>query len=133
MRKMAIDKMSYSRQWLLAFIMYANDHNGQYPNGYEQATNYVDATLGPQFLQATNSFEIMYRGHQENLASPSSTIVLRETQAQQLPDGSYIRAYAFADGHVEMHKSADGNFSDWEQGKIAPETGTAGAPKGGFH
>jgi prepilin-type processing-associated H-X9-DG protein len=41
-------------------------------------------------------------------------IVVREKDAWQAADGGWLRAYAFADGHAEIHKAADGNFQPWE-------------------
>jgi prepilin-type processing-associated H-X9-DG protein len=49
-------------------------------------------------------------------------IVVREKDAWQAADGGWLRAYAFADGHAEIHKAADGNFQPWEaQHIIAPQ------------
>lgn len=122
-KAIAIQKMNTSRQWLLAFIMYANDHHGNYPGSYEQAAGYLGSKMPDDVLQATNMFEITYRGSQDGLTNPATTIVLREIQPVQLPDGSYIRAYAFADGHSEIHKSADGDFNSWEANKIIKPPG----------
>jgi RNA polymerase sigma factor (sigma-70 family) len=122
-KEQAITKMNHSRQWMLAFIMYANDHQGQSPASYDQAARYLDVEVKDDDLAATNHFDIVYQGKLQELTNASSTIVLRETQGVQLPDGSWVRAYAFADGHAEIHKAADGNFADWENGKIQMPVG----------
>jgi len=29
-------------------------------------------------------------------------------------EGNWVKTYVFADGHSEMHVTADGNFGPWE-------------------
>ena len=44
-------------------------------------------------------------------------------ELRELPvPGATLRAYGFADGHSELHKSETGDFRDWEaQHIIAPQ------------
>ena len=121
--QLAIAKMVASKDWMLAFVMYAEDHQGQMPANFDQAMAYVGEERRREMLLATNQLEVVYQGARNAIPSPSSTIVLRETQPTQYPDGSWTRAYGFADGHSEIHKSADGNFTDWETGKIIKPPG----------
>ena len=116
-------RMGHSRSWMLAFIMYANDNDGRMPAGFNQATTYIGNEKQDELLQATNHFDVMYQGTLGGITSPSTTIVLRENSATQLSDGSWIRTYAFADGHCEIHKSVDGTFDQWEAGKIIKSAG----------
>ncbi len=56
----------------------------------------------------------------------SGLILFRKKQARQMPDGKWERIYAYADGAVETHHNADGDFSRIER----QGTGTAAnAPK----
>jgi len=41
--------------------------------------------------------------------------VFRERLARQAPDGTWQRAYGFADGSVQIATSYDGNFDAWEK------------------
>jgi RNA polymerase sigma factor (sigma-70 family) len=113
-----IARLNYTRQWLLAFHMYANDNNDQFPTGFEQARQYV----GNEILTATNlttdQFEILYHGSISNLSSPPLVVVLREKQPSQGYDGRWSRAYGFADGHSEITAPADGNYDAWEKRHI---------------
>ncbi len=119
----AYARMNVSRSWTLAFMMYANEHQGQSPTSYDQAARYLDDEHKDDALAATNHFEIVYQGALQGISNAATTIVMRETEATQTPDGGWYKAYAFADGHAEIHKSDDGNFADWENGKIIHPAG----------
>jgi hypothetical protein len=67
-----------------------------------------------RFAQATNNFEIVYEGSIRALRQPATTILLRERQARQLPDGRWAKTYAFTDGHAETHVQSDSNFAPFE-------------------
>lgn len=110
-QQMVYVKMNSAKQWMLAFMMYANDHQGQMPPAFEHATNYVGDDRS--ILLATNVFEIVNQTPLNAIANPASTIVLREIEAAAAGDG-WVKTYGFADGHVEVHKFADNNYQDWE-------------------
>jgi RNA polymerase sigma factor (sigma-70 family) len=108
----AIQEINISRQLVLGLIMYANDHENQFPTNFDQAGSYYGNS---DFLRTNqNRFELTYQGSWTNLASPSSAIVIRETQPFMRGD-KWLKTYAFADGHSEVHSVVDGNFDEWEQ------------------
>lgn len=116
-RELAISKMSYSKKWLLAFIMYASEHQEQFPANFDQAAPHfsnadADARRNPAEL------EIVYQGAMNAITNPSSTIVIRGRQPWQTADGGWANDYGFADGHGEIHKAPDGNFEAWEKQHI---------------
>jgi hypothetical protein len=106
-----IARMNDAKRWLIAFHMYAADHSGEPTTNFDQATNYVFQ----DFLSTTDHFEITYDGRLSAITNPASTIVVREIEAHPTPDGAWVRTYGFADGHTEVHQSADGDFTAWEQ------------------
>jgi hypothetical protein len=57
-----------------------------------------------------------------NIPNPSSTIIVRENQARQMPDGKWVKVYGFADGHSEAHAEPDGNFDAWEKARMISPT-----------
>lgn len=67
---------------------------------------------------STNEFEFVYNGNLRALTNPASTIVIREREAVQMPDGKWAKAYGFADGHAEYHVEPDGNFEEWEKSRL---------------
>lgn len=112
-QQVVISKMNYGKKWMLAFLMYSGEHQGQFPASFEQAAAYfshddLDANRSPTELQ------IMYQGPASAITNFSSTIVIRG-QPWQTPDGAWVNDYSFADGHVEIHKENDGNFEAWEK------------------
>ena len=119
----ALAKMNTSRNWMMAFVLYAGDHGGQMPTSFDQAMGYLGEDHKSETLLTTNVFEIVYQGTRDGIANPSSTIVLRETTPNQSADGSYFKAYGFSDGHSEIHKFVDGNIADWEAARIVKPPG----------
>jgi len=72
-----------------------------------------------QFLTAPEEgFEIVYQGPLRDLQKPGETIVVRQREAEEWPDGESSRAYGFGDGHVEIHKTDDGKFEEWERARM---------------
>ncbi len=128
-KEVSIAKMNYSKDWMLAFFKYARQNAGQIPTNFEAAASFASEGLTNGVNLTPDQFEIVYNGtlDHNNVTNPQSLIVIREKQAWQTPDGGWARDYAFADGHTEIHKTADGNFEPWEaQHMIPPPTAAAG-------
>ena len=68
-----------------------------------------------EFLRSTNEFEIVYQGSLNSVTNWNCAIVMREKEAWPAASGGWMRTYGFADGHSEIHKSMDGNFTPWEE------------------
>ncbi|HEY3863636.1 MAG TPA: sigma-70 family RNA polymerase sigma factor [Verrucomicrobiae bacterium] len=109
----AVAKISYAKQWMLAFILYAGDHQSACPTNFEQAALYWPKDASETSL-TTNQFKVFYPGAFNEITNPSGTIIVGETEPVQGPYGGWFKTYGFADGHSEMHKEADGNFAPWE-------------------
>ena len=132
-KQVALARMTYTKEWMLAFFLYSEKNQGQFPTNFNQAlpfwpnqkftTDSGEVTLPPdesvggttQFGLVPTNYDIVYQGSINTLTNPQSIIVIREKDAWQAPDGGWVRAYAFADGHSEIHKAEDGNFLPWEQ------------------
>ncbi len=134
MKQQAIAKMNYARQWVMAFIIYADHNDGQFPTNFAEADPFLDQGAktehnlkpgefppnGRKFGLIPDNYEITYQGSLQTLTSPSTQIVLREKEPQPTEDGSYVRTYGFADGHIEVHKAAavhqpdESGFEAWE-------------------
>ena len=111
-------KATYSKNWVLAFFMYAKEHQGQFPTDFEQAKDFLPDGTKAEIESAKDQFEIVYQGKLAKLKNPSNLVVLRQREPYQMADGKWSKIYAFGDGHVEMHQEADGNFEAWEQAHI---------------
>lgn len=119
-RELGIARMNYTRQWLLAFIMFANDHGNQFPTSFDDAREYVGKEMSAETNVTEGQFEILYRGSITNITSPARTVVLRERQPRVGYDGKPSRAYGFSDGHSELTRGRNGNFDAWERQHIIP-------------
>jgi hypothetical protein len=117
-RKWAIGQMKYTRQWLLAFHMFAGNNRDQFPSTFDEARPFLPAEAAAETNLTTGQFEIVYRGPATNMTSPSLVVVLREKQPRRAYNGGWSRAHGFADGHSEITFSPDGNFDAWEKRHI---------------
>jgi prepilin-type processing-associated H-X9-DG protein len=102
-------KLNIAKQSALAFFMFADDNQQQFPTNFTQAAPYLNG-----MVQWGTNFEIVYQGSRTNIAHPSGTIVFKEKQAWQTPDGKWMKTYGFADGHAEVQSEPNGNFNNFE-------------------
>jgi len=112
-REMAIAKLTDARILVLGLIMHALDNTNQVATSLGQIEPYLrDKTPG---LTGTNQFELVFQGSLKDIPNGSNFILVREGQAWQAPDGGWMRAYGFTDGHSEVHRAPDGDFEPWEK------------------
>jgi hypothetical protein len=116
----AVAKAGYMKTWLSAFIQYADQNQGQFPTTFDAAASLVSQEAIKQTNFAPDQFEILYEGSVRDIANRQSVMVIREKDPWQDAGGAWVKAYGFADGHVEFHKAADGNFQDWEVEHLTP-------------
>jgi hypothetical protein len=112
--------MDASKKWLVAFILYAGDNQDQFPPSLEAATPAYLRKTKEEIDADNKQFELIYRGSLTAITNPMNTIVLREREAWQTPEGRWSRVYGFADGHVEVHSEAANDFEAWEQSRLIP-------------
>jgi hypothetical protein len=112
----AMDSLNHARQGVLAFIMFANENQQQFPASFDQAAPFFKDGLAPIEM----NFEIVYVGSITNITNAPGTIVLREKRASPTLDGKWRKTYGFADGHAEIHTEPDGNFDEWESQHMIP-------------
>ena len=110
---MAISKMNDAKVLVLGLIMHANDNGEQTATNLDQLEPYLRNNTPA--LTGTNQFELVFQGSLQDIRYSGQTIVLREKQAWQAPNGGWLKAYSFADGHSEIHKTDDGDFDSWEK------------------
>ena len=116
-------KLAFTKQWMLAFLQYASDHQHACPTSFEQAVPYWpqdpnDKLPGLDESNVTTyQFRLLYHGSFTEITNPSETIVIGEAQSVLVPTG-WVRAYGFADGHSEFHGEENGNFALWESQHI---------------
>jgi hypothetical protein len=113
-RQYAILEIETAKQSTPGLIRYARDHGGQLPATFDQAGPYFE---NPETLTNLSPFEMMHPGLLTNFKDPHWIIVLREIRPWP-KDGQWVKAYGFADGHMEVHAEPDGNFDPWEQQHI---------------
>ncbi len=122
-KQQSMAKASYAVKWMSAFVQYAEDHDGQFPKSFDQAVEFLEEKGMSATLLATNQFEIVYQGSRREATDPGDTIVLRETQATQLPDGTWVKIYGLLIGNGLVIKMPDGNFGPWELARMQKPPG----------
>jgi hypothetical protein len=113
-------RVSFNKNWLLAFILYANENKGQFPKDFEQALPFAPDDAKNQSDANTNQFQIVYQGALSAITNAADTIVLEEVEPWDTQLGKWAKIYGFADGHVEVHSQVDNNFDAFEQQHIIP-------------
>jgi RNA polymerase sigma factor (sigma-70 family) len=116
----AVAKMSYGKNWMIAFYQYSTNNQGRFPTNFEQAAAFVPDKIKNQADVTTDQFEITFQGSRSALKKPQDVIVVREKEAWNAgesshPPGQWARIYAFADGHIEIHHEMENNFDAYEQ------------------
>src|SRR5581483_11007437 len=109
-------KMNDSKMLMLSFLKYSADHGGQFPTNSDLALSYIKNSSS---FTGTNQFEVVFSGSIKDLKNPSTTIVLREAQPWQSHD-KWMKTYAFADGHSEIHTEPNEDFEAWEHERMIP-------------
>ena len=123
-KQIGIAKMNYSRNWILAFLLYADANEGRMPKDFDQAQSYLPPNFNNQF--DSTQFEITYSGSLRQVLDakafdPSRLIVMREKESTQNSNGRWVRTYGFADGHAEVHSApTQDGFADWEKERMVP-------------
>jgi hypothetical protein len=97
-------RINQSKQWALACIMFAHDHQSQLPKNFEQMNTYV------RDLSSSN-WEIVSGGNLNGFPDISKTILLQEKEPRPSPEGKFLRIYALADGSVQLVTSPDEDFA----------------------
>src|SRR5439155_3283622 len=115
-----IAKLNYLKRWSLAFHLYAEAHEGRMPKNFDEAQEYLAGDTDS--AMDLGQFEIVYHGSLRELLegaqtyAPSHVIVAREKLPTQRANGNWVRAYAFADGHSEIHSApTEDGFANWEK------------------
>jgi RNA polymerase sigma factor (sigma-70 family) len=121
-KQIGIAKLNYLKSWTLAFVLYAQEHEGRMPKDFSEAERFLPANFNNQF--ESGEFEIVYQGlltsvQDTKVFNPSQVIVMREREPTQAANGRWVRGYGFADGHSEIHSApTQDGFADWEKERM---------------
>jgi hypothetical protein len=101
----------------VAFRIWANDNNNQYPTNFAEMHNELANTINFDGDIPLDSFEMVNVG-KVNDTYPQAAAA-RERTPRQSPFGGWERTYLLGDGSVQTATSPDGNFDAWEQSNFA--------------
>jgi hypothetical protein len=97
----------------LAMMIYAGDHQDQFPTNFTQITDELGGQTNFPGNIPLNAIEFVNMG-QTSKQYPQM-ITLRQRDPIQRPDGTWERFYGLADGSVQTQVSNDGNFDAYEK------------------
>jgi RNA polymerase sigma factor (sigma-70 family) len=117
-RRLAIAGMNYTKQWLLAFLLFSSENHDSFPGSFDEAQSFLPKPAAAETNFTTGQFEILYQGPITNITSPALTVVMRQKQPRHNSSGRWSRTYGFADGHCEVASTPDGNYDAWEKQHI---------------
>jgi RNA polymerase sigma factor (sigma-70 family) len=120
-KRQGLNRLNYTKQWMLAIMLFAEENGGHLPGDFVQAQAFYPSGEKIEDL-SPEQFEIVYSGKVGDIKEPGRTIVIREKEPRIDPDGRPAKAYGFADGHSEINRPPDGNFERFESERMV--TGT---------
>ncbi len=127
-REELIARATAAKDWLLAFMTYAQDHHGQCPSSFEQAA----ATLANDSqkvasISRSNDFDIVFQGSFDALTNLGrGIVVLRQRQPRPAGDGKVSVVYGLADGSVQQMRFPQPGYDTpaaWENEHILSAPG----------
>jgi RNA polymerase sigma factor (sigma-70 family) len=120
-KEQAMAKMSYGRNWIIAFFQYANQNHGQFPTSFDQAASLLSDKAKSDTRFTPDQFDIVFSGSPSSLTNAPDIIALREKSAwPAAKPGTWLKVYLFADGHGTLHSEPSDDFSSYESAHMAP-------------
>jgi RNA polymerase sigma factor (sigma-70 family) len=108
-------RMDQAKRLAFEFILFADANGGRLPDNFDGLQSYAsdnpDTFTGIYFP----TWEIVSGGNANSIANPAHTILVREKEPRQAGHGTFVKAYAFADGHAELIYSPDKDFAALEK------------------
>jgi hypothetical protein len=109
-------KRTYLRHLAEGVLKFAEQNNGLMPKDLAQSFSVRAPLASPPF--PPRMFEVVCQGLLQEIKDASQTLLIREKEAVRTPDGQWMKCYAFADTHVEVHVEPAGQFDAWEQPRL---------------
>jgi hypothetical protein len=114
--KLTQAKMEYLKYLALGAVMFAEKNNGSLPKDLRESFSYPGTDAPPGFLP--DLFELVCQGRMSEIKDAAQTIIIREKDPVKTWDGQWMKCYAFADRHVEVHVELAGQFEAWEKARL---------------
>jgi prepilin-type N-terminal cleavage/methylation domain-containing protein len=110
---------NHLRQFLLASLMFADDHENKLPSGASENSDPRDEHV-PIISTATRSNLIDYAGNFKMLECPSLGPPFNQEGGWFFEDYGYVIGYNYLGGHTNTPWSASGGFVEW----VSPQSTT---------
>jgi hypothetical protein len=118
------DKQFAAEAWMRALVSYANNHQGQLPESFDQAASFLPRDYDDNGT-VPDQYEMLYHGNLNALTN-SDVIVFREKKLWRTENGRLGRFDVLASGRAQYGSAPDGtadnDLSDYEKENAAPMT-----------
>ena len=114
--KLTQAKMEYLKYLALGVVAFAEKSNGSLPKDLRESFSYPGTDAPAGFLP--DLFELVCQGRMSEIKDAAHTIMIREKDPVKTWDRQWMKCYAFADGHVEVHVELAGQFEAWEKPRL---------------
>ncbi len=110
----AIQILTDAKGYALGCILYANDHNGQFPTNWDRISSYTNKLKN---VSGTNDFEIVSQGaiNEYTIGTNGGSVLLIKSAAWLSSSGTWVKAYGFVDGHSQINREPPEVFDAYEQ------------------
>jgi hypothetical protein len=123
-------KASYAKHWGYAAVLFAANHQGQFPGSLDEVASLLPDELSEeekaQTKLAKDQFELVYHGLRDDLAQlpTESTLIIRERQPWLNLEGRWAKIYVWSDGSSGIRTQRDpSRFDSWERIRIPKAPG----------
>jgi hypothetical protein len=131
--------MDHAQRLAKAIMKYADQNQGQLPPSLEEAVPFLNLDMKEDLKRLTQAgammwlpyYEIVYSGSLTNLPGDARDVILVRQKRARLDNGTYVRSYAFADGHSEWHEESvdsDEIWKNWENRRFVTKQNPGQTP-----
>jgi RNA polymerase sigma factor (sigma-70 family) len=100
LREQTMAKVEFEKSWMLAFILYAQEHQEQFPTSFEQAAPFFPTDAKAETRVDADLFEVVKQPSVVSLTNVN-IIILLEKAPWLDSRGKWTRVYGMADGSVQ--------------------------------
>ncbi len=136
LREQTMAKVEFEKSWMLAFRIYAMEHQDQFPASFEQAAAFFPTDAKAETRVDADQFEVFKQPSAVTLTLTNQDIIVLREKAPWLDSrGKWTRVYGMANGSVQTisvpmaytdpngQRVSRDSFEAWETEHMIPASG----------
>jgi RNA polymerase sigma factor (sigma-70 family) len=130
-RELEMAKVEFEKSWMVAFRIYALEHQGQFPTSFEEAAPFFSADIKAETRVDADQFEVVK--HPSVISTTNTDIIMLREKTPSLDGNSrWRRLYGMAEGSVQAisvprvdtdstgQRVSYESFEAWEKAHMMP-------------